>query len=89
MFLPAHPTFHAHLNDRAQPVTLGTLTFRVVNATDLTILKALFDRSKDWVDIEAMLHRGGVDIDHATAWLTILVGEDDTRIARLHNLAAR
>ena len=45
VFLPAHPTFHSRLNDRAEPASLGGVTFRVVSATDLTILKALFDRS--------------------------------------------
>lgn len=87
IFLPAHPTFHHRLNQRAEQVSLGGLEFRVVSATDLVILKALFDRSKDWVDIEAMLHRGKVDVADALAWLTQLVGPDDSRLDRLRRLA--
>ncbi len=87
IFLPAHPTFHARLDERAEPTSLGGLTFRIVSATDLTILKVLFDRSKDWVDIEDMLHHGRVDVDEALAWLRVLLGEADTRITRLRTLA--
>jgi hypothetical protein len=87
IFLPAHPTFHHRLNERAMPVALGGLEFRVVSATDLTILKVLFDRSKDWVDIEAMLRHSTVDVDDAVAWLTVLLGAADTRIERLLRLA--
>ncbi len=87
IFLPAHPTFHSRLDERAEPVSLGGLTFRIVSATDLTILKALFDRSKDWVDIEDMLRHGSVDVDEVFSWLRVLLGEADTRIARLRTLA--
>ena len=87
IFLPAHPTFHGRLDERAKPVTLGGLEFRVVSATDLTILKVLFDRSKDWVDIEDMLRHGGVDVDDALDWLEALLGESDSRIARLRSLS--
>lgn len=87
IFLPAHPTFHSRLDERAEPVSLGGLTFRIVSATDLTILKALFDRSKDWVDIEDMLRHGNVDVDEVLSWLRVLLGDADTRIARLRTLA--
>ena len=63
------------------------MTFRVVSATDLTILKALFDRSKDWVDIEDMLSHGKVDVEDVLRWLQVLLGDDDSRIGRLQSLA--
>ncbi|MGJ9412668.1 nucleotidyl transferase AbiEii/AbiGii toxin family protein [Aeromicrobium sp. CF4.19] len=87
LFLPAHPTFHHQLNARAERVTLGGVELAIVTATDLTILKALFDRAKDWVDIEAMLQRGTVDVDEVQAWLAELLGADDSRIDRLRRLA--
>ncbi len=87
IFIPAHPTFHHRLNRRAEPVSLAGVELSIVTATDLTILKALFDRSKDWVDLEAMLERGVVDGDDACRGLAELLGGGDTRIERLQRLA--
>lgn len=88
IFLPAHPTFHHRLHERAELVELAGTEFKVVSATDLVILKTLVNRAKDWVDIEAMLQRGRVDVEDVMAWLTTLVGESDPRVARLQHLGA-
>lgn len=67
---------------------LGSMV-RVLSATDLTIFKALFDRPKDWVDIQAMLdaHDSSVDLDEVAHRLGAIVGADDRRVQRLGGLS--
>ncbi|HET9077569.1 MAG TPA: hypothetical protein VFN68_11615, partial [Acidimicrobiales bacterium] len=48
----------------------------VISPTDLTVFKALFNRTKDWADIEAMLQAGSVDSADALRWVAEIVGED-------------
>lgn len=52
---------------------------------DLLICKALFDRSKDWVDIEAVAktRRGDLDRPYITEWLGRFLPADDPRRARI------
>lgn len=86
LFLPQHPTFHQLVNDRAVPVDFLGEGIRVMSATDLIVFKSMFDRSKDWVDIETMIECGSGDVDEAVRWLTQFFGSDDSRIARLRRL---
>lgn len=58
-----------------------------VSATHLCVLKALFNRSKDWTDIEAMVRHGSVDVPRAIGWLVTLVGDDDDRPSRIRALS--
>ena len=43
----------------------------------------MFDRTRDWADIEAMAERGTLDFDAVRATLRRLLGDDDPRFARL------
>jgi hypothetical protein len=36
----------------------------------------MFDRPRDWVDIEAMVEARSLDIDEAKRWVVEIVGED-------------
>ena len=58
-----------------------------VCADDLTVLKCLFDRPKDWVDIHGMSRAGSVDLDTVIQRVAAIVGVRDHRIDRLKNLA--
>jgi len=85
LFFPQHE-LHAVIADRAVTVPFAGHDLPVVGATDLTILKALFDRPKDWVDLGAMLDYGEVDVAEARSWLVRLMGVDDLRVARFDEL---
>jgi hypothetical protein len=87
IFLPQHE-YHAGVDARTEWVPLLGEDVPIVSATDLTVFKVLFDRSKDWPDIEAMLDRGKVDVDLALEWTTVILGRDDPRIERLRVTAA-
>jgi hypothetical protein len=85
LFFAADP-FHFDANQRARSVPFAGRTIRVLCAEDLAVFKALFDRSKDWVDIETMVESDAIDVQLAADRLHTLLG-DDTRVARLRSLA--
>jgi hypothetical protein len=61
----------------------------ILGPVELAAFKAMFDRTRDWADIEAMLDAGTLDVDALRDLLLSLVGEDDTRLARLDEAAKR
>ena len=87
LFFAEHE-LHDVVQQRAVTVPMGETTVRVLSATDLTVFKALFDRPKDWVDIQAMLdaHDSSVDPDEAASWVARIVGKSDQRVKRLRGL---
>ena len=60
----------------------------VLDCASLTIFKALFNRTKDWADIEEMAVATPEDIDAAAQVLSSLVGEDDPVYERLRQLGS-
>ena len=61
----------------------------VLGPVELAVFKAMFDRTRDWADIEAMAAAGNLDIDAVRDELEALVGEEDQRIARLQEASRR
>lgn len=55
----------------------------ILGADELALFKAMFDRTQDWADIEALIAAGTVDLPRVRELLTGLVGADDARVARL------
>lgn len=88
LFLPQHPTYHALVTARAEPVHFLGDDIKVMSATDLMVFKALFDRSKDWVDIESLVESRAGDLEEAARWMSEFVGDDDPRVARLLSMRA-
>jgi hypothetical protein len=49
----------------------------------------MFDRPKDWIDIEQMLiATDELDVSEIERWLTRMAGKGDTRVQRLNELRA-
>jgi hypothetical protein len=88
LFFATHP-FHLRAGEHALRVPFTGTTMPVLGATELTVFKAFFDRTKDWADIEAMVDAGTVDIHAALGWLVDLLGSDDHRVDRLRRLIDR
>ena len=84
LFFAAHEVHH-RAGRRAVAVDLAGRPIRVLDAVDLATFKVLFDRSKDWVDIEAMVDSGALDLAATAEQVHELLGEDD-RVARLRAL---
>lgn len=58
----------------------------VLDCASLAIFKALFDRTKDWADLEAIAQATPEDIDAAAATISELVGKEDPAVQRLESL---
>jgi hypothetical protein len=58
----------------------------VLDCASLVIFKALFDRTKDWADIEAIAIATPEDIEDATATIAEHIGPDDPAIEKLKAL---
>ena len=78
--------FHLEVGDRCRPVAFGGRTVRVLAAEDLAVFKAMFDRPKDWVDIDEMAVSGALDRAVASSRLKAILGSADSRVARLAGL---
>jgi hypothetical protein len=61
----------------------------VLGPVELAVFKAMFDRTRDWADIEAMLAAGNLDVDAVRDRLAGLVGAGDERVARLEDALRR
>jgi hypothetical protein len=88
LFFATH-AFHLRAGEHALQVPFITTTMPILGATELTVFKAFFDRSKDWADIEAMMDAGTVDRHAALGWLIDLLGSDDHRVDRFRRLLDR
>ena len=62
----------------------GDDTILVLAPEDLLVCKVVFNRRKDWIDIEQMLllTAGSLDLDDVRRWVTAIVGRDDDRPER-------
>ncbi len=86
----AHDPLHDSCRERAVRVDFLGHRFLVLSAEDLVIFKTIFNRRKDWPDIEQVVATQGsrFDAEYARSWLRRILGEDDSRIARLDELVA-
>lgn len=88
LFFDEHE-FHTRAVRRALWVEMLDTDVPILTATDLAFFKALYSRSKDWVDIESMLEESppSLDLAETIRWLSEIIGADDARVARLRTLA--
>jgi hypothetical protein len=86
LFLSVLP-FHDHVEAHIRAVPFEGRTIPVLDCTALAVFKAMFDRPRDWVDIEAMVEARSLDVDEAIQWIRATVG-DDERVEKLAALRA-
>jgi hypothetical protein len=86
LFLDIH-SFHEEVAQGVRLVPFEGRTIPVLDCTALAVFKTLFDRTKDWADIEEMAAAGAVDATRAVAWVERLVGADSPALRRLESLA--
>jgi hypothetical protein len=87
LFFPQH-ALHDAVARRTELVPMLGETVPILSATDLLVFKALFDRRKDWADIEELVRYGKPDVDEARRWLTRIVGAKDARLGKLADIVA-
>ena len=80
----SYDPFHDAADQAAIEVPFAEHTIRVLSATHLSVCKAVFNRPKDWLDIESMLAIGThIDTAEALRWVGRIVGDEDPRYNRL------
>ena len=88
LFLDYAP-IHARAAANRRGVPFEGEQIPVLGPVELAVFKAMFDRTRDWADIEAMLAAGTLDAGRVRDHLVALVGADDARVTRLADLDRR
>ena len=84
LFFSSIPLQHRAAQRTRQVELLGA-SVPILSAEDLVVLKLLFNRHKDIVDIEHLIAAVGSELDrtYVRSMLIECVGEDDSRVATL------
>jgi hypothetical protein len=86
----AYDPFHEEMHKQIRRVPFAGTMAPILAPEHLAVCKAMFDRRKDWMDIEQMLiATDDLDVSSIEDWLERMVGENDPRLARLKELKAR
>ena len=86
----SYDPFHDEMEGATRRVPFGDVRISILGPEHLAICKAIFDRPKDWLDLEAMLaFTEPLDIELIRTWLTRMVGAGDERLQKLDALVAR
>jgi len=85
----SYDPFHDEMRRNARRVPFADETIPVLSPEHLAVCKAMFDRPKDWIDIEQILvATDPLDLDEIETWLERMVGSDDRRVAKLGEVKA-
>jgi hypothetical protein len=86
----SYDPFHDEMKNRARRVPFGEETIPILSPEHLAVCKAMFDRTKDWLDIEQILvATSPLDLDEIESWLERMVGDSDPRLAKLDEIKSR
>jgi len=86
----AYDEIHTEMRKEARRVPFAGTTLPILSPEHLTVCKAMFDRTKDWLDIEQVLvATDDLDVEAIEDWLQRMVGDDDPRLQRLAELKAK
>jgi hypothetical protein len=80
---------HADAARHRRIVPFADTRIPVLGPIELAVFKAMFDRTRDWADIEAMLAAGTLDLDAVRTALRAMLPPDDARFPRLDEAARR
>ncbi len=86
----SYDALHEAMRVGTQLVPFGPDTIPILGPEHLVVCKAVFNRPKDWLDIEQVLATvDGFDSEDAMKELVRVVGADDARATRLHEVVQR
>lgn len=81
---------HTAMQAHARTVPFGDVEIPILAPEHLVVAKVVFDRAKDWIDLEQVLiATPDIDFDEIDTWLYHLVGRDDQRVKRFEALRQR
>jgi hypothetical protein len=83
----SYSPIHDEMRKEYRRVPFAEVTVPILGPEHLAVCKAMFDRRKDWLDIEQMLiATDELDTAKIERWLRRMVGPDDERLEHLHAL---
>jgi hypothetical protein len=84
----AYDIVHEAMERDARRVPFGDVRLPILAPEHLLVCKVVFDRPKDWLDIEQVLVCvEELDLQEIGGWLTRIIGEHDPRRLRFEQLA--
>ncbi len=79
----SYDPIHEEMRKETRRVPFAATTVPILSPEHLAVCKAMFDRPKDWIDIEQMLvATDGIDVAEIEGWLKRMVGDADPRLKR-------
>lgn len=85
LFLDTHE-FHRQAREEVREVPFEAEQIPVLGCASLVVFKAMFNRTRDWADIEAIIEVGKGDPRRALHHLDRILGGDDPIVGRLGGL---
>jgi hypothetical protein len=86
----SYDPFHEEMRRAARRAPFADTTIPILAPEHLAVCKLMFDRPKDWLDLEGMIvATDPLDLPEVEAWLESMVGEDNPRLTRLRELRER
>ena len=86
----AYDPFHDAAADARRDVPFAETTIPVLSASHLVVCKVVYNRARDWVDIDAMLAADEpLDVAEVLRWVGRIAGDTDPRYERIVALLTR
>jgi hypothetical protein len=86
----AYDAFHDAAAGAWSTVPFADASIPILAAEHLIVCKAVYNRPRDWVDIDAMLEADGeLDVAEVLRWVARIAGDQDPRFERLAALLTR
>ncbi len=85
----SYDPFHDAARAARRVVPFGTATIPILAPEHLIVCKAVFNRPRDWVDIDAVLAHadltddGDLDVAEVLRWVSRIAGDEDPRYDRI------
>jgi hypothetical protein len=80
--------FHDQVAGGVLQVSFEGRSIPVLDCTALAVFKAMFDRPRDWVDIEAMVEARALDLGEASRWVSEMAGPQSAAARKLVELSS-
>jgi hypothetical protein len=86
----AYDAFHHAAGARRHVVPFADTTIPILAAEHLIVCKVVFNRAKDWVDIDAMIAAdASIDVPEVLRWVGRIAGDEDPRYERITAVLTR
>lgn len=85
----SYDEIHEEMREETRRAPFADTTIPILSPEHLTVCKAMFDRVKDWLDIEQILvGTDDLDVAEIEGWLERMAGSEDPRLEKLAELKA-